>query len=126
MIAALLQRLAGTPQPPLPECPGVTIVRGAWIPRLGGCLAGMSGPAGAVTIGRTIIVHPDVVLTPRLLNHELAHVRQWTERPLSFLFRYLWHHIRHGYRDNPYEVQARAAERTIPGDRHGAQVRRHD
>jgi hypothetical protein len=70
----------------------------------------MTGPAAAVTLGRTIVVHPSVRLTPRLLRHEMAHVRQWQERPFTFALRYAWNHVRHGYDANPYEVEARRAE----------------
>lgn len=88
----------------------VAIVRGRWIPALSGRLAGMRRAAAAVTIGRTIVVHDDVALTDRLLRHELEHVRQWGAQPLAFPVLYLWQHLRHGYRDNRYEVAARAAE----------------
>ena len=97
------------------EAPGdVRIRAGRWIPVLGGILSRMRGPAAAVTLGRTIIVHPDVALTQRLLRHELAHVRQWQRWPVTFPIRYIWKHLQHGYRDNPYEVEARDAE-TGPG-----------
>ena len=92
----------------------VVIRRGRWITRLGGWLAGSRAPAGAVTLGRTIIVHPAQQLTHRLLRHELAHVEQWRRAPLTFPLRYAWQHLRHGYRANPYEVAARAAERDEP------------
>ena len=96
----------------------VVIRRGGLIPVVGGWLSGSRGRAGAVTLGRTIIVHPDEPLTPRLLQHELEHVAQWRRAPVTFPLRYVWQHVRHGYRDNPYEVAARAAERTesSPGD----------
>ena len=29
---------------------------------------------------------------------------------LGFAFVYVWHHFRRGYADNPFEVEARAAE----------------
>ena len=45
---------------------------------------------------------------PELLEHELEHVRQWKADPL-FPLRYTLATLRHGYYDNPYEVQARAA-----------------
>lgn len=83
---------------------------GRWIPRIGGLLAGSWRPAAAVTLGRTIIVHPDATLTRRLLRHELEHVRQWRRQPLRFPLHYAWLYLRHGYRANPYEVAARAAE----------------
>jgi hypothetical protein len=89
---------------------GVVLRRSRWIPRLGGWLAGLSGPAAAVTIARTIVLHPRARLSEPLLRHELEHVRQWRERPFTFPFRYVWCQIRHGYRNNPYEVAARRAE----------------
>lgn len=91
----------------LPE--GVTIREGRWIPALGGWLGRMRGPAAAVTLRRTIIVHRDVRLSRRLLVHELEHVRQWTEDPL-FPLRYTWESLRHGYWNNRYEQQAREVE----------------
>lgn len=88
---------------------GVTVRRGRWIPVLAGVLSGMGAPARAVTLSGTIVVHPEARLTPRLLRHELAHVRQWRASPL-FPLRYVWGHVVHGYHQNPYEVEARAAE----------------
>lgn len=87
---------------------GVVIRSGRLVPRVGGLLARMGGPAAAVTLGRNIVVHPDVSLTPALLAHELAHVRQWRDDPL-FPVRYTLATLRHGYRDNPYEIEAREA-----------------
>jgi hypothetical protein len=89
---------------------GVIVRRGRWVTALGGLLAGQRRAAAAVTLGRTIVLHPDVPLTPRLLRHELAHVRQWQRRRVTFPLHYAWLHLRHGYRANPYEIEARAAE----------------
>jgi hypothetical protein len=86
---------------------GVVFRRGSLMPRIGGLLARMHGPAAAVTLGRTIVVSPGVRLTSSLLAHELAHVRQWQRDPL-FPLRYSLATLRHGYHDNPYEVEARA------------------
>ena len=46
-----------------------------------------------------------------LLRHECCHLEQ-IERDgrLLFSIKYLWWLARHGYRKNPYEVEARAAE----------------
>lgn len=88
----------------------VIVRRGRWLPALGGRLAGMGRSAAAVTLGRTIVVHPAVETSGRLLRHELAHVRQWRRQPLTFPVRYLLGHLRYGYRENPYEVEARAQE----------------
>lgn len=94
--------------------PGVTFRNGRLIPGIGGVLGRMGGPAAAVTLGRTIVVHPDVQLSPGLLVHELTHVRQWNEDRL-FPLKYALQSLRHGYLQNRYEVEARAeAERAFP------------
>src|SRR5687767_11315013 len=97
---------------PLPD--GVALRHARWLPALAGRLSGMRGPAAAITFGRTIVVHPSVKLTERLLRHELAHVRQWEENRWTFPVRYVLSHFRHGYHDNPYEIEARAAESELP------------
>lgn len=111
-IAGVLARLiGGEPVPvdePLP--PGVRVLRSRLVARLGGLLAGMGRPAAGVTLGRTILLHPEIRPTTRLLRHELAHVSQWERHPVTFPFRYIGAHIRHGYGGNPFEVEARAAE----------------
>lgn len=106
--------ILGAPEPartspngsPLPD--GVTVRRGRLIPRIGGLLLRSRRPAAAVALRRTIFVDPSARLTPELLAHELEHVRQWADDPL-FPLRYTLASLRHGYRDNPYEVEARAA-----------------
>lgn len=107
-------RAASRAAEPTPEVVphGVAIRTARWLPVIAGRLSGMRTPAAAVTLGDTIIVHPNVQLTSRLLQHELEHVRQWRRNPVSFPVRYLINHLRHGYHDNPFEVAARAAERT--------------
>ena len=95
---------------PVPD--GVAVRAARWLPVIAGKLSGMRVPAAAVTLGRTIIVHPQVQLSGRLLRHELAHVRQWQRYPLTFPARYIMNHFRYGYEANPYEVEARAAENT--------------
>ena len=89
---------------------GVALRSSRWLTALGGRLARMRGPASAVTLGRTIVVHPDAELSERLLRHELEHVRQWERHPVTFPILYILHHLRYGYRDNPYEIEARKAE----------------
>lgn len=96
--------------PPIPLPVGVEVRESRFVPRIAGWLAGMRGPAAAVTVGRTILLNPEVPLSERLLRHELAHVEQWERQPRAFPFRYIRAHIRHGYGDNPYEAEARAAE----------------
>ncbi len=106
----VLGRVMRPPSGSLNVPPGVTLREGRLIPAFGGFFARMGGPAAAVTLRRTIIVHPSAVLTPRLLAHELTHVQQWSE-DAWFPLRYTWESLRRGYRQNRYEVAARAAER---------------
>ena len=116
--------LLGTPAddhafPQGPSLPrGVTVRRGRLIPRIGGLLLRSRRPAAAVALRRTIIVDPEGHLTPDLLAHELEHVRQWADDPL-FPIRYTLATLRHGYRNNPYEVEARAAAERHSGSMKG-------
>jgi hypothetical protein len=73
----------------------------------------------AITIGRTILAWRP--LTEAELAHELTHVRQWAEHGLMFIPRYLAASSRAAasggdrYRDNDFEVEARAAEERLRG-----------
>lgn len=118
LIETARRTLLGERMPPPADLPDgavpadVELRRGRLIPRIGGLLGRMHGPAAAVTLGRTIVVNPDVRLTPGLLAHELAHVRQW-RRDALFPLRYALASLRHGYRENPYEVEAREASASL-------------
>lgn len=92
----------------------VRLVSGRLIPWVAGRLSGMGRRAAAVTLGRTIVVHPETPLSGRLLRHELAHVAQWSRSPFLFPIRYTLAHLRHGYAANPFEVEAREAEAAPP------------
>jgi hypothetical protein len=110
------RRISPPPDFPPDSVPaGVVLREGRLIPWIGGVLGRMGGPAGAVTIRRTIIVSPAYPLTPDLIAHELTHVRQWREDRL-FPVRYALASLRHGYDDNPYEVEARAVEASFALD----------
>jgi len=113
MLRLVIRPLVGVRASALPVEPpeGVEIRVGRWVPALGGRLSGMGRSAAAVTLGRTIVVHPDAALDARLLRHELEHVRQWRRYPLTFPIRYALCHLRYGYHHNPYERAARDAER---------------
>jgi hypothetical protein len=109
---------ADAPAGLIPE--GVVFREGRLIPQIGGLLARMGAPAAAVTLGRTIVVHPDARLSRQLLVHELTHVRQWRADPF-FTLRYTLAALRHGYMNNPYEVEARqvaAAYQPPSAERH--------
>lgn len=69
----------------------------------------------ALVLGSTIHLHgasgSELMNDVAWLRHEICHVRQWQRDGfLPFLFRYLWFSLRKGYRQNPYEVEARQAE----------------
>lgn len=69
----------------------------------------------AMVLGRTIHLHntsfDEFLRNKRWLRHELAHIRQFQELGfLPFLWLYLVETIRKGYRQNRFEVEARAAE----------------
>jgi hypothetical protein len=96
------------PGAPLP--PGVVVRRNRWIPAIGGVTGKMKGHAAAVTLGGTILVHPDVRIDEGLLVHELVHVRQWRGDRL-FAVKYVAEWVRRGYWQNRYEVEAYAVER---------------
>jgi hypothetical protein len=45
------------------------------------------------------------------VRHELCHIKQFKEHGfIIFLVKYLWESMRHGYYNNKYEAEARAAE----------------
>lgn len=100
----------------LPE--GVTLRAGRLVPKIGGIFGRMRGAAAAVTLGRTIVLNPDARLTRELLVHELTHVRQWREDAL-FPLRYTLATLKHGYWNNPYEVEARVAAAEQQPEREG-------
>jgi len=119
----LKQRLFG-PRIPLPDLPELLIHRAevrrcVWIPWIGGHLSGMKQSAAGVAIGNQILLAPGVILSHRLLIHELEHVKQWQAEWL-FLVWYTLESLRHGYYNNRYEVAARAAEaQSRPGVTYG-------
>jgi len=63
----------------------------------------------AITLGRHIFF-ADATLSGVTLRHERCHVAQWERLGWRFLPLYLWYTLRYGYRQNPLEVEARAAE----------------
>ena len=86
--------------------PLARVRRGGLLPRLGGWCLGRRSVSG-ITLWRTIWLAPEAPWTAELLLHELRHVQQFHEHA-SFPLRYIWESVRHGYRQNRYEVDARA------------------
>lgn len=71
----------------------------------------LCGFAGWASFWRTIYVLPGHEHNQRLLRHERCHLEQ-IERDgrIWFALKYSWWTIHHGYWNNPYEIEARAAE----------------
>jgi len=70
----------------------------------------------AIVIGKTIHLHntskQEFLKDERWVKHELCHIKQFKENGfVLFLAKYLWESLKHGYRNNKYEVEAREAER---------------
>ena len=74
--------------------------------RVGGWCLGQSTVSG-ITLWRTIWLADPASASPRLLLHELAHVRQFAEQP-AFPALYCWESLRRGYYNNRYETEADA------------------
>lgn len=65
--------------------------------------------AWAVTMPwKVIYARPEHVDDPKLLTHEKVHIQQ-IERDgvVTWAFKVLWYLVRYGYRNSPYEIEAR-------------------
>jgi hypothetical protein len=59
-----------------------------------------------------IFILSEYIHSDRLTRHEQAHWAQWQRMgTLGFYVTYLWGLLRHGYRNHPLEIEARAAEK---------------
>lgn len=71
----------------------------------------------ALVLGKSIHLYntskEDFLQNKKWLKHELCHIRQFKEHGyIGFILKYLAESIRHGYQNNKYEIEARAAEET--------------
>lgn len=108
LIAALIGEPCPLPRELLdmyPELRSVRWRRGGVATRIGGWCLGRRSVA-AITLWNVVFLGPGIRPSPELLLHELAHVRQFAERP-TFPLVYLWESVRRGYHDNRFEVEAR-------------------
>ena len=64
-----------------------------------------------ITLPWAVYIHPNHLRNLRLLRHEQAHVDQFAREGWVFYVKYLWYNLRFGYRNNPYEIESRAAEK---------------
>ena len=67
----------------------------------------------AITIGPiTFYSVPTWVVDEGWKRHEDCHKRQWRQYwYIGFAALYLYYQVRHGYQNNPFEIEARAAGR---------------
>ena len=70
----------------------------------------------AIVIGNTIHLYnasrPEFLNNRAWLCHELKHILQFRQYGfIPFVFMYLWESILHGYANNKFEIEARAAEK---------------
>jgi len=69
----------------------------------------------AMVLGKTILLHDttkqEFINNRKWIRHELVHVQQFEQHGyIPFLIKYLAESIRHGYYNNKFEKEARAAE----------------
>lgn len=69
----------------------------------------------AIVIGKTIHLHnvskEDFLKNKKWLNHEICHINQFKKYGFfTFIFKYLWESLQHGYYNNKYEAEARKSE----------------
>jgi hypothetical protein len=56
----------------------------------------------------------DACRDAELVAHEMVHVRQFEVNGDRMGLSYLYRHIRHGYQNSPYEVEAYNVQRSLP------------
>jgi hypothetical protein len=91
----------------------IKLKENSWLAKI--AAAKMRSDAVALVIGNTIhlynIAQKQFLQNTPLLKHELCHVRQYMQYGFTFfLVKYLWYSYKYGYYNNPFEVEARAAE----------------
>lgn len=64
---------------------------------------------GAITMPwKTIYVRKDLLNEKKLIEHELVHVDQINKTgALKWLIIYFYYQFKYGYKNNPYEIEAR-------------------
>jgi hypothetical protein len=81
----------------------------SWKLRSSGC---------AIVFGRKIFLYniskQEILSNQELLRHEVAHVFQWKKYGwFRFPCLYVWYSIKHGYYQNPFEIEARNMEQSL-------------
>lgn len=73
----------------------------------------------AMVLGRTIHLYnvsaKGFLADEQWVRHELCHVKQFKQHGyFMFVIKYLYESVKHGYYNNKYEAEARAAEKELP------------
>jgi hypothetical protein len=85
----------------------------SWLARI--AARKLKSPRMTIVVGHTIYLHgvsqATFLADEKWLRHELAHIAQYERYGTTgFLLRYLYESMKHGYRQNRFEAEARAAE----------------
>jgi hypothetical protein len=93
----------------------IRIKENALVARIAAFNLGASDVGAAIVFGRTIylykVTREQLLANIPYLRHEVAHVLQYErEGWFGFLAKYLWYSIRFGYKQNPFETQARESQ----------------
>lgn len=89
------------------------IKENSWIARI--AAKKLKAPSVAMVLGSTVHLwgstKENFLADECWVRHELCHIRQFKKHGfITFLIKYLWESLRHGYYNNKYEAEARAAE----------------
>lgn len=92
----------------------MNIKENSWVAKLAAWK--LKADSVAIVVGRTVHLHnckrKDFLQDKRWVKHELCHIRQFKEHGfLSFIFKYIFESLKHGYFNNKYEIEARQAEK---------------
>jgi hypothetical protein len=90
-----------------------TIKENSWIAKL--AAKKLQTDAVAIVIGSVIHLHNTTsqafLQNKKWVKHELCHIEQFKQHGFfTFILKYIWQSILHGYYNNKYEVEARLAE----------------
>lgn len=85
---------------------------------------GISNLRGYTTFWHTIYLDERYWYDEKLLAHELTHVKQIDDLGLlKFTYKYVKELIKNGYRNNSFEVEARAADMLVIGKQYNIEFK---
>ncbi len=90
-----------------------SIKENSWIAKIAAKKLGTNNVA--IVIGKTIHLHnttkQNFLKDKRWVKHELCHINQFQRYGfVTFIVKYLWESLKHGYYNNKYEIEARVGE----------------